>query len=257
MEISKLPEECISHILSFTSPKDAVRSKLVSPLFRSAVDSDVVWEKFLPFDYKQIISQSTATLNSMSKKDLYFHLCDHPIIINDGNMSFALEKASGKKCFMVGARGLSIIWGDSPAYWGWNSMSESRFSEVAKLRLVWWLDIWAKIETKILSPQTTYEAYLVFKLTEDMYGFDQRAVNLRVYFESQEIGGEGVAVFLDPSRNMSRERGDGWLENKMGEFFNDNGEDGAVLCNLKEVNNFNPKSGLIVEGIEIRPKVDR
>ncbi|GMN19159.1 hypothetical protein TIFTF001_050911 [Ficus carica] len=88
----ELPEECVSHIISFTSPRDACRSSLVSPLFRSASDSDVVWEKFLPSDYRDLISQSVqipeATLNSMPKKTLYFHLCSNPILIGNGNMYY-------------------------------------------------------------------------------------------------------------------------------------------------------------------------
>ncbi|BBG92325.1 hypothetical protein Prudu_000035, partial [Prunus dulcis] len=75
--------KCISHIVSCTTPLDACRSSLVSSLFRIAADSDIVWERFLPQDYKEIISTS---LNSLSKKDLYFHLCNHPIIIGNGNM---------------------------------------------------------------------------------------------------------------------------------------------------------------------------
>lgn len=90
MEITQLPEECICHIISLTSPRDACRSSLVSPLFRSVADSDAVWEKFLPPDYKTVISQSVVfpetTWSSMTKKSLYFHLCDNPIIIGNGNM---------------------------------------------------------------------------------------------------------------------------------------------------------------------------
>lgn len=95
MEIGQLPEECISHIISFTSARDACRSSLVSPLFRSAADSDVVWEKFLPSDYKDFISQSVlipeTTLNAMRKKRLYFHLCNNPITIGNGNMVIKYE----------------------------------------------------------------------------------------------------------------------------------------------------------------------
>lgn len=84
-KMKRLPVECVSHIISFTSPRDACRSSAVSSVFRRAVDSDIVWDKFLPHDYKRIIS-SSSSLNSMSKKDLYFYLCTHPIIIGDGNM---------------------------------------------------------------------------------------------------------------------------------------------------------------------------
>ncbi|PON63761.1 F-box domain containing protein [Parasponia andersonii] len=44
--------------MSLTSPRDACRSSVVSPLFRSVADSVAVWEKFLPPDYRKVISKS-------------------------------------------------------------------------------------------------------------------------------------------------------------------------------------------------------
>ncbi|XP_062109103.1 F-box protein At2g02240-like [Humulus lupulus] len=261
MEISQLPEECISLIISLTSPRDACRSALVSPLFRSVSDSDVVWERFLPPDYQKVISQAVVfPQTTFTKKSLYFHLSHYPILIGDGNMSFSVERESGKKCYMVGARKLDIAWGDTPQYWKWASLPDSRFLEVAILEHVWWLHVTAKLETEILSPKTTYAAYLVFKLEENQYNFDRRPVELRVQLERREEM-EGFNAFLDPSSrnniNMSlipRDRGDGWKEIEMGHFFNEDGEDGLVLCTLKEVSCSMSWSGLVVQGIELRPR---
>ncbi|KAL9408681.1 hypothetical protein AB3S75_047127 [Citrus x aurantiifolia] len=108
------PAECISRIISLTTPRDACISSTVYPIFKSAADSDSVWEKFLPSDYEQIISNlvsDSSLITSLSKKDLYFHLCHNPIIINNGAMSFSLEKESGKRCYMAAARALCIAWG--------------------------------------------------------------------------------------------------------------------------------------------------
>lgn len=67
-----LPEDCISNIISFTSPRDACVAALVSKTFESAVKSDSVWEKFLPLEYASLIPQvSTA-------------LCDNPVLIEEG-----------------------------------------------------------------------------------------------------------------------------------------------------------------------------
>lgn len=115
-----LPAQCISYIISLTTPRDASRLSLACPAFKSAADSDSVWEKFLPSDYKEIISNSSSIsasslmIASLSKKDLYFYLCHNPILINNHTTSFSLVQETGKKCYMVGARGLSIAWGDSP-----------------------------------------------------------------------------------------------------------------------------------------------
>lgn len=268
MDIDRLPVECISCILAFTSPKDACRSAAVSLAFRSAADSDALWTNFLPSDYRQIISQasspsSTSVLNSLSKKALYFHLCDHLLLIGSGNSSFVLEKESGRKCYMIGARDLDIIWGSSPEYWTWKSIPISRFPQVAELQVVFWLEIKGKIEARNLSPKTKYGAYFVFKLVENRYrrhGFQMRPVSLKVNFEGTEVEEERKKmVILDPPEGslvVSQERSDGWMEVEMGEIFNELGDDGSIVFHLKEIDNYISKSGLIVEGIEIKPKKD-
>ncbi|XP_010241131.1 PREDICTED: putative F-box protein PP2-B12 [Nelumbo nucifera] len=282
-----LPEGCISNIISLTSPQDACRSLVVSSEFRSAADSDAVWERFLPSDYRDILSRSASAVDFPSKKDLYFHLCDHPILIDDGQKSFALERRSGKKCFMIATNELSIVWGSTPQYWAWRFHPESRFSEVAELLEVCWLEVHGKIETRMLSPRTIYGAYLVFKLAENRRGLDILPAELSVRFAGTE-GGDVRSVYLDPQsprqpyhrnrmtfsqllrRRFSllrppmlegrqeaqypQERQDGWLEIEMGEFFNDRGEDGEVEMNLMEVKGGHWKCGLIIQGIEIRPK---
>ncbi|KAL5848620.1 hypothetical protein ACOSQ4_006633 [Xanthoceras sorbifolium] len=259
-----LPEECISRIISFTSPRDACRSSVVSPAFKSASDSDAVWERFLPSDYQKIISSSissSSTLFSLSKKDLYLYLCHNPVLINNSTMSFSLDKESGKKCYMVGARRLSIAWGDTPPYWTWTDkrlLPESRFAEVAELNYVWWFDVKGRIETKTLSSKTNYVAYLVFKFAESRHGFETRPIELSVYLEvSESKTRRSKRVLLDPPRNTPRlyqHRGDGWMEIEMGEFFNELGDDGVVVCSLFDFHGFNSKGGLFVEGIELRPK---
>lgn len=258
MDFTKvLPEECLCLILSLTSPQDACRSALVSPAFRSAADSDDVWERFLPCDYQEIISGSSSpSLLSIGKKDLYFHLSFHPILIANGTMSFQLEKESGKKCYTLGARALSIVWGDAPQYWSWTFLPDSRFLEVAQLEIVWWLHFSGKIETRILSSRTNYAAYLVFRLDTDTEGFRDRTVDLHVSVEGT-ASGQVRRVLLDPPENVpqqAQQRADGWMEIEMGEFFNECGEDGTVELCLKEVDTNYYKRGLIIEGIEVRPK---
>ncbi|PON45534.1 Phloem protein [Trema orientale] len=122
----------------------------------------------------------------------------------------------------------------------------------------------AKVETRILSPQTTFAAYLIFKLEEageedeDWWGngFDERPVKLCIHLEGREDGDE-VSVFLDPSTNvpqLAHDREDRWKEIEMGEFFNKNEEDSLISCSLKELSCTSTWSGLIVEGIVLRPR---
>ncbi|PPD75634.1 hypothetical protein GOBAR_DD27445 [Gossypium barbadense] len=171
--------------------------------------------------------------------------------------SFQLEKKSGKKCYMMGARALSIIPEGTPAHWIWTSLQESRFPETAELKQVWWLNMRGEIETKILSSDTNYAVYFVFKLRkEHTTGFTQRTVGLHVHVD--KIGLREVRmVSLDPLRDEPRyirERGDGWMEIEMGAFFKNCGDDGSVEFSVWEAHTNYVKQGLIIEGIELRPK---
>lgn len=130
----------------------------------------------------------------------------------------------------------------------------NRFGEVAELRIVWWLEVKGKIDSKILSPNTNYVAYLVFKLNKRYArGFSRRNVTLQ--FIVNEVVSKVWNVSLEQEDNPQhvRARGDGWMEVEIGEFFNECGDDGTVEFSLMEVNGYT-KRGLILEGIELRPK---
>ncbi|KAM4069706.1 hypothetical protein ACB094_12G109700 [Castanea mollissima] len=266
-DISVLPEGCISDIVSLTTVKDACSACAVSPIFRAAAESNAVWERFLPSDYQAIIARSSSSslesLNFCPKKQIYLSLSDKPILIDDSKKSFFLDKSSGKKCYLLSARELSIIWGGTSQYWRWISLPEaeaSRFPEVAELNVVWWFDIGGKMSTSILSPKTHYAAYLVYKLRSTASGFGGRPFKASV---GTVGGGEiheqtvhlGLIVMEPNQQHASRpkQRKDGWLEIELGQFFNEGGEDDEVHFRLMEVCNYTQKTGLIVEGIEIRP----
>ena len=84
LELNMLPEDCVCTILSLTSPLDACRTVLASSSLRSAAESDIVWENFLPSDYQNIVARSITHLNFSSKKELFSALCD-PILLDGGN----------------------------------------------------------------------------------------------------------------------------------------------------------------------------
>ncbi|XP_057982262.1 uncharacterized protein LOC131167477 [Malania oleifera] len=274
LDWSSLPEGCIANIISVTSPRDACRLSLVSSAFRSAADSDSVWERFLPSDYPAILSRSCSPLSPWgdfsSKKELYFRLCDSPLLIDGGTKSFSLERCSGKKCYMLAPRSLSIAWGDTPAYWRRISLPESRFREVAELLFVCWLEIRGKMDTGLLSPATNYAAYIIFKFKERTYGFGRQPVEVSAGVGSQN---EVRSVVLDPNGGRWRcrpgeeegvpdegnqaylsVRGDGWREVELGKFFIEGDNCKELEMSLLEVKGLLWKSGLIIQGIEIRPK---
>ncbi|KAL7177419.1 hypothetical protein ACSBR2_030726 [Camellia fascicularis] len=188
---SSLLEGCISAILSFTSPLDVCRSSTLSWGFKLASDSDTIWEKFLPSDYREIISRSASPVVFHSKKQLYFTLCDSPILLDGGKMSFALDKETGKKCFTLPARELNIAWKNGPQHWQWLTSPESRFWKVARVHGVCWLEIWGNMKTGMLSPKTTYAAFLIFKIMEKFSGLESIPMKVSVRFVGEMEVGNG------------------------------------------------------------------
>ncbi|XP_055814814.1 putative F-box protein PP2-B12 [Solanum dulcamara] len=317
--LSMLPEDCFAKILALTSPLDVCRISLVSKSFQSAAESDSIWERFLPSDYQSIMSASLTPFPDFpSKKNLYMYLCHHPLLIDAGRKSFSLEKLTGKKCYFLGARDLNIPLVDRPQYWKWISLPESRFPEVAKLKRFWSVDIEGTIRAGVLSPQTSYAAYLVYKF-EDEFGFSYRPSKVsvgvfgveldkrfailvpegeesiyslpsdlenelkKVYEEAVlsnlpsdtedndtglpvdiylalqhlplQLLPENVSNRLQLIMQRPKLRDDGWFEVELGEFYTEN-EDDRIEMNLEELKDCaSLKTGLIVEGIEIRPRM--
>ncbi|PON42630.1 Phloem protein [Parasponia andersonii] len=147
---------------------------------------------------------------------------------------------------MLSARELSITWASHPLYWTWKQIPESRFSEVAELIIMWWLEICGTMNTKMLSPKTVYAAYLIVKFADRAYGLDflssevsvevghlksQRKVNLnRLYGRKQPL--QHVHLLRRSRLLQHQERGalckrkNGWIEIELESFYHDgNGEE--------------------------------
>ncbi|KAG5531266.1 hypothetical protein RHGRI_026021 [Rhododendron griersonianum] len=119
----------------------------------------------------------------------------------------------------------------------------------------------------MLSPNTTYTAYLIFKITDQRHtGLESLPVKASVRFvngEDEYEDDNSSTVFLTlrtfrsvgggQNGRLPQTRKDGWMEIELGEFYNDEADDGEVEMRLREVRRW--KTGLIVEGIEVRPKV--
>lgn len=244
-------------------PRDACIVATVSPAFRAAADSDTVWSRFLPADFAPLVYPAPPP---RSKKELFLRLSGNHALLEDGLTSAWLDRETGAKCYMVAARAMRIIWVDTPDYWRWIPREDSRFPTCAELLAVCWLDISGTITCRMLSGDTRYAAYLVFKMTDDCYGLDSplqqasvsvgegtstHSVCLQGYVgdEENDISEEGL-----PPR-LPHERPDGWMEVELGDWYNHGGDDIEVRASVKETRfGGNWKKGLIVQGLEFRPK---
>lgn len=79
--MERLPEDCMDRIIK--SPIEACRMSSVSRASHNVMDSDTMWQKFLPSDYKKIISRLVHPIKYSSKKELFFKLCNPLHIDND------------------------------------------------------------------------------------------------------------------------------------------------------------------------------
>ncbi|KAK4792240.1 hypothetical protein SAY86_022675 [Trapa natans] len=255
-----IPMACICEIIALTSPRDACRFSAVSNLFKEIADSDLVWNRFLPPDIDDVLARAAADLPQFaSRKQLYFSLCNRPILIDGGRTSFWLARSSGRKCYMLSPRSLMIAWGENQNYWRWGAAPRgSRFPEVAELIRVCWFDIKGRIDIRSLStPLASYSAYLVFRFTEESFGFRNLPVEVTVGPVDREAAVRTDFLNSDgmEGRPHPVERRDGWLETRLGGFSEEEDHYDGVEMELRvsEVRELNWKSGLIVQGIEIRP----
>ncbi|KAM7272735.1 hypothetical protein ACFE04_027398 [Oxalis oulophora] len=271
----ELPEGCIAHVASLTSPREASRLAVISPTFKAAVESDAVWNGFFPSDFQAILSRSLSTtiedLPVQSKKDLFMYFAQNPILIDGGKLSFWLDKSSGKKSFMLSAANLAISWGDTPEYWTWYFCLQSRFDKVAQLICVCWFEVTGKFLTSLLSPSTHYAAFLVFNNASfRSYGFKLPIDTEVGLVGSETFSQRKVYLEVDSARRVTLQaadndtievpmlRADGWFEVELGDFYfvGDGSDDGEVQVRLFEINRGNWKGNIVIQGIEMRPKGD-
>ncbi|KAJ1380875.1 Phloem protein 2-like [Sesbania bispinosa] len=173
---------------------------------------------------------------------------------------FSIEKTTGKICYLLSARQLSIAWGHNPLYWSWKPVEGSRFAEAAELRTICWLEIKGSIKSGMLSPKTLYKAYLKVKIADRAYGLD--SLPSEVSIEVGNYKSQGTVYIRPPCRRNGKaschchcKPQDEWLEIELGSFYTQSDSDEEVRMCLKEVKGVHLKGGLIVDGIEIRPKL--
>ncbi|KQK19441.1 hypothetical protein BRADI_1g48278v3 [Brachypodium distachyon] len=252
MEIEGLPEELLTEVIARTSPQDACRAAAVSPpALRATADSDVVWSRFLPRDLPRLAENEIPSA-PLSSKGLFQRLAVQPALLPGKLVSMRLDRVTGAKCYTLSARALNIAWGDTLRYWHWIHV------DVAQLQCgeggLCWLEIRGRIQSKMLSENTAYTARMVFKLTDAPYGLDhpfQEAL--------ARVNEDADAVAAGPPREedvlLPRMRADGWMEVELGSFYSEEGDDGEVSFNLREIEARTLKSGLIVWAIEISTTV--
>ncbi|WVZ99281.1 hypothetical protein U9M48_044608 [Paspalum notatum var. saurae] len=126
-EIARMPEELLSASIACTAPRDACRAAAVSTTWRAAADSDAVWACLLPRDLPPL-ADGELPAEPLSKKALFMRLSDpaRPVLLADRLRSMWVDRPTAAKCYMLSTRALYICWSDTPQYWTWTPLANSR-----------------------------------------------------------------------------------------------------------------------------------
>ncbi|PWA69511.1 Protein kinase, ATP binding site-containing protein [Artemisia annua] len=246
-----------------------------------------LWEPKLPKDYKEIIKMSISPEIYSTKKieDLY-NMFSKGILLQQGkvvkhkeivklkevqqvvsysDLNADQEKVSsltsvtnGKYHLIVSAE--AVVYDSSNmGLFTLKPSAESRFHEVIELLPQQAFGINCMIKSHMLSRDTEYACFLVFKITENCHGLQCPVKVLDLLHQENK---EAEAIYLtSPSpwnihdiTRVSKQREDGWMEVNVWQFnSSDEVENDCVPVNLKFISYEGTMSGLIVGGLEFRP----
>ncbi|KAJ9559394.1 hypothetical protein OSB04_014008 [Centaurea solstitialis] len=171
---------------------------------------------------------------------------------------FWLGKMDGKKCHMLPAK-VVLYNSSNDKFFAQKPSTQSRFQEEIEVLRQQVLRIKCKIESQMLSPDTNYVCYLVFKLSEKCRGLHCPVkVRDQLHWKNKE---SEIVYFrslsswnLHDTDRIPEKREDGWMEINVWKFNSNDGiRHDCIPMNLKLISYEGTMSGLIVCGLEIRP----
>ncbi|KAL3812363.1 hypothetical protein ACJIZ3_013631 [Penstemon smallii] len=156
----------------------------------------------------------------------------------------------------IPARDLQISHVENPACWTQTSYHGAL--PVPELLEVWWLHVMARVNATELNKQTRYAAYLVFELNRPE-NLEKASAFVTFGREITDSSESQYFVFLEEEGTnpgqpgpFSQRRPDEWMEIKLGEVYNNSGDDGVLKICFWEKNTDKRKCGFIVRAIELR-----
>ncbi|XP_071719508.1 uncharacterized protein [Rutidosis leptorrhynchoides] len=169
-----------------------------------------------------------------------------------------LSEVDGKKHYMFSAE--DVLYDSSNVkLFMFKTSEHPRFRKVIELRAQQVIRLKCKIESQMLSPNTDYTCYLVFKLSEKCRGL-QCPVKVRNLLQRNNKEIEFL-YFRSPTPwnlhdiiHVPKQREDEWMEVVVWKFnSNLDHKNGFVPINLKLISYEGMMAGLVVLGIEFRP----
>ncbi|GJW80318.1 kinase-like domain, phloem protein 2-like protein [Tanacetum coccineum] len=174
---------------------------------------------------------------------------------------FWLGEVNGKKFLVLSAKTVVYKFSNVDLFTSIPS-AQSRFQDVIELlpQQVFYLK--CTIRSQMLSPNTEYVCYLVFKLSETCEGL-HFPVKVRDVLHQENNDAE-FFYFITPSplnindiTRVPKEREDGWMEIQLWKFNSTHEfKDDSLSMNMKFTSHEGTMSGLIVCGLEFRPVLE-
>nr|GFA36716.1 protein kinase-like domain, phloem protein 2-like protein [Tanacetum cinerariifolium] len=174
------------------------------------------------------------------------------------NELFWLGEVREKKLLVLSAKAAIYKFFDVDLFTSKPS-AHSRFQEVLELLPQQVFYVNCTIRTQMLSPDTEYVCYLVFKVSEEYQGL-RNPVRVRDLLHQENNEAEFV-YFINPSplnindiTRVPQEREDGWMEIQVWKFYSTyEFKDDSLSMNMKFTSHEGTMSGLIICGLECRP----
>ncbi|MFS7928226.1 putative protein kinase RLK-Pelle-CrRLK1L-1 family [Helianthus anomalus] len=230
-------------------------------------DSDANWEEKLPTDYADIMKLSRKRLWWRTKREVYSIMCRGFLISYDKrkiSIWFSLDK-NGKKCHMLSAASIPLWVTISDTF----STKQSRFGKAVRCYYSK-INISTKLESQLISSETTYSCYLVYKLPENQSGFE---APVKVEDKQCDSGDNFWYIYLKGTpqtpvirpkasqnthnqlnrpkiKGLPQQRNDGWIEVQIWEF---QAATTVIMDLALKFCDNKTFSALIMEGIEFRP----
>ncbi|GJT16660.1 kinase-like domain, phloem protein 2-like protein, partial [Tanacetum coccineum] len=171
---------------------------------------------------------------------------------------FWLGEINEKKLLVLSAKAVLYKFSNVDLYTS-KQLAESRFQEVIELLPQQVFHLNFTIKSQMLSQDTKYGCYLVFKLLEKCQGL-HFPVKVRDVLHKENNEAEFV-YFINPSAlningftRVPKQREDGWMEIQVWKFNSAHEfKDDSLSIDMKFTSLEGPMSGLIVCGLEFRP----
>ncbi|GJU69256.1 kinase-like domain, phloem protein 2-like protein [Tanacetum coccineum] len=171
---------------------------------------------------------------------------------------FWLGEVDGKKLLVLSAKAALYKFTNVDTFTS-KPPTQSRFQEVIELLLQQVFHINCTIKSQMLSPDTEYVCYLLFKLSENCQGM-HCPVKVRDVLHQENKEAEFL-YFMTPEPSnihditrVPKQRKDGWMEIQLWKFNSTHEfKDDSISMNMRFTSLEGPMSGLIVCGLEFQP----